>query len=132
MTLKKFHSNLGHVMEWTPSMPDLEVFIDVDGKLYEIGSIGGGGSTHRVSLYARTELRSAQWAHLEGRASAEELEAHNQSHRRAVAAIAALNLPKTDAETNTLQQDHPPTQKPHCDLPSENARKRETPEIEHH
>ena len=132
MTLKEFHATLGDMMEWTSSMPDLEVFIEVDRKLYEIGSIGGGGSTQRVSLLARTESLSALLAPLEGRASAEELEAHNQSHRRAVAAIAALNLPKTDATANTLQQDHLSEQRPLCGLSSESARKKETPETEHH
>ena len=131
MTLKDFHSWIGDVMKWTSSMPDMEVFIDVDDKLYEIAGIGGGGSTPTVHLYARTELLSARWAIPEGRASAEELEAYNQNHRDAVAAIAALNLPKTDAGANTPQQDRLREHKPPCDLPNENARKQETPEIEY-
>jgi len=119
-------------MKWTSSMPDLEVFIDVDRKLYEIATIGGGGSTRTVTLCARTESLSALLAPLEGRASAQELEAYNQSHRDAVAAIVALDLPKMAAEARKLQQAHLSGQKPDCDLPSETVRKRETPEIERH
>ena len=129
--LKDLYSTIGDMMKWTSSMPDREVYIDVDGKLYEIAMVGGGGSRPIAKLYARTESLSARLAHLEGRASEQELEAHNQSHQRALVAIAALNLPKMEARANMPLRDHLPRRKPHCDLPSEHERRQETPEIEH-